>query len=254
MSNRPNRPKNPPPSARVAEAKKAANTGSSRTMWWVGGVIAVVVVGALIVAMVAGNKSSSTASDVVIKGGGTVVPAGQLAYGDVSVTGTPLAEQPQNGGTDPAIGQTVPTVKGEQFNGTSLTIPSTGKPKVVMFVAHWCPHCQKEVPIIAADLAASGLPTDVDLYAVATSTSDTRPNFPPADWLHGANWPVPTIADNNKNDAAAAYGVGGFPFFVAVDANGKVVDRTSGEITLDQFHQLIESARTGQKATTAPAG
>ncbi len=253
MSNRPSKPKSPSPSARVAEAKKAAGGNSRRTLWWVGGAVAIVIVGALIVAIVATGKSD-TASGVVIKGGGTVVPAGQLAFGDVIVTGPPLAPQPENGGTDPAIGQTVPSVQGEQFNGAALTIPATGKPKVVMFVAHWCPHCQKEVPIVAQDLAANGLPTDVDLFAVATSTTDTRPNYPPANWLHGENWPVPTIADNNKNAAAAAYGVGGFPFFVAVDANGKVVDRTSGEITLDQFHQLVESARTGQKAATGTAG
>jgi hypothetical protein len=37
---------------------------------------------------------------------------------------------------------------------------------------------------------------------------------------------------------------------VVVDAQGKVVFRTSGELTMPQWEQLLDSARTGQ----APAG
>lgn len=254
MSNRPKAKQTP--SARVAAAQASARPG--RTMWWIVGVVAVVIVGALVVAMVVASRSNTTNAGGTIKGGGTIVPSGPLNYGDVSVTGDALPAIPESGGPDPAIGKAVPKLAGEQFNGAPLTIPATGKPKVVMFVAHWCPHCQKEVPQIAQYLADNGMPPGVDLYAVTTSTSDQRPNFPPSEWLVKANWPVPTMADDEKNRAATAYGVGGFPFFVVVDANGKVIDRTSGELTNDQFQHLVDEARASSPtiaatSSTAPA-
>jgi thiol-disulfide isomerase/thioredoxin len=212
----------------------------------------VVVVLALVIAVVA-TRSSDTAS-APIKGGGTVVPKGQVVYGDVTVKGTALPEQPDGSPTDPAIGKRAPTLTGEQFNGTALTVPAPGKPAVVMFVAHWCPHCQKEVPEITKWLNANGIPQDINLYAVATSSTDQRPNFPPSDWLNKEGWPVPTIADDNKSSAAAAFGIGGFPYFVVLDANGNVVQRASGELTTDQFQALLTAARTPASTGATTAG
>ena len=55
---------------------------------------------------------------------------------------------------DPAIGKTVPTLTGKSvYDGGAVTIgPDTGggKPQVIVFVAHWCPHCQAEVPRLVA--------------------------------------------------------------------------------------------------------
>jgi thiol-disulfide isomerase/thioredoxin len=181
------------------------------------------------------------------------VPDGQVVYGDVRVNGAALPEQPDGAPTDPAVGLKAPTLTGEQFNGNPLTLPAPGKPAIVMFVAHWCPHCQREVPEIAQYLRDNGLPTDVNLYAVATSTTDQRDNFPPASWLNREGWPVPTIADDNKGTAAQAYGIGGFPYFVVLDRNGNVVQRASGELSIDQFEALLAAARgPASPAGTAP--
>jgi cytochrome c biogenesis protein CcmG/thiol:disulfide interchange protein DsbE len=118
---------------------------------------------------------------------------------------------------------------------------------VVMFVAHWCPHCQKEVPLITAHLGGK-LPGDVDLFAVSTGVDQTAPNYPPGAWLRKENWPVPTLVDDAQGSAAKAYGLSGFPYFVVVDASGKVVDRASGEIPVEQFDALINAARSGNPA------
>jgi thiol-disulfide isomerase/thioredoxin len=253
MSNRPN-PKQSS-SARVAQARSSSS--GSKTLWWVFGGLAVVVVVAGILAVSLSSRSSDTGTgSAPVKGGGTVVPSGPVVFGDIRVSGAPLAEMPQTGGADPAVGQPVPEIKGEQFNGDALTIPASGNPKVVMFVAHWCPHCQKEVPLISQYLAQNGMPAGVDLYAVATSTNETRPNYPPNPWLVKEQWPVKTIADNEKNDAASAYGVTGFPYFVVVGADGKVITRTSGEVTMAQFQGLIDQAKASAPATagSTPAG
>jgi hypothetical protein len=52
------------------------------------------------------------------------------------------------------------------------------------------------------------------------------------------------MADSSDSTAAQAYGVSAFPFFVAINPQGKVVERTSGELTTDQFNALLEAART----------
>lgn len=57
-----------------------------------------------------------------------------------------LATLPASG-NDPELGKTIPTIIAQQFNGDSITLGPTGKPYVILFVAHWCPHCQREIPV-----------------------------------------------------------------------------------------------------------
>jgi cytochrome c biogenesis protein CcmG/thiol:disulfide interchange protein DsbE len=155
----------------------------------------------------------------------------------VTVTGTPLAKLPQTG-DDPAVGQTIPEVKGQSFDGSPVDIRNDGRPKLILFVAHWCPHCQREVPLLAKYLKSHPLPKGVDLYTVATATGAQKPNYPPSAWLSREGWTAPTLADSDDTKAADAFGLSAFPYFVAVDGSGKVVARTTGEITTDEFTNL----------------
>jgi cytochrome c biogenesis protein CcmG/thiol:disulfide interchange protein DsbE len=159
----------------------------------------------------------------------------------VTVTGTALAEY-EPGGADPAVGQTIPEVKGQSFDGSPVTIGNDGRSKLIVFVAHWCPHCQKEIPLLADWLKSNSLPGGVDLYTVSTGVSDKRPNYPPSKWLKEEGWTAKTLADSEEQQAADAFGLSAFPYFVAVDGSGKVVARTSGEITTGQFAELAQSA------------
>ena len=147
----------------------------------------------------------------------------------MQVTGTPLPDFPSSG-TDKAIGMTVPTLAGQSlFDGSDMTIAPTGKPMAVVYLAHWCPHCQAEVPRIVA-LAKAGKLAGIDVYAVAAAGQKTLPNYPPSSWLEGEDWPFPTMVDSEQSTAAAAYGLTGYPYFLLVDAQGKVVDRAEGEL------------------------
>ena len=116
-------------------------------------------------------------------------------------------------------------------------------------MAHWCPHCQREVPPLVDHLADDPLPAGIDLVTVATATDPSRPNYPPSAWLESAGWTAPTIADSPEGTAAMALGLPGYPYFVAVDSQGRVVARTSGEITTDQFDQLVRLAAGGSGST-----
>jgi cytochrome c biogenesis protein CcmG/thiol:disulfide interchange protein DsbE len=259
MSNRPN------PSTRASAQKRHVQAAqrkadSSRTTLIVAG--AVILVGIIAIVAIIASRSSGSGDATgggASPSGGTVVPNGDLVYGTVNVQGQALPKLGQGQTRDPAIGQVAPTVVGQQFDESSLTIGADGKPKLVMFLAHWCPHCQAEVPRIQEWLDDNGMPSNVELYAVTTDTTSTRGNFPPASWLRKQGWSVPTIADDEQSSAGQAYGLGGFPFFVVVGADGKVVYRTSGELTIEQFQALLDAARTGTPpdltgGASSPAG
>jgi cytochrome c biogenesis protein CcmG/thiol:disulfide interchange protein DsbE len=248
-----NRPKKKVPPSRVTAARGDANR--SRTLWIVIGVVVVVMVAAIVAIALSSSSDKEGAGGGASPSGGTVVPSGDLNFGTVDVTGTPLPLRPKTATeTDTALGETIPTVTGQQFDGSAISITPGGKPKVIMFVAHWCPHCQAEVPRIQEWLDNGGMPSDVDLYTVATGTDKSRPNYPPGKWLRGQGWSVPTMVDDEESTAGSAFGLSAYPFFVVVDSAGNVVTRTSGELSEDQWNALLEAARTGTAPATDTAG
>jgi hypothetical protein len=50
------------------------------------------------------------------------------------------------------------------------------------------------------------------------------------------------IADSDTFQAADAFGLTGFPYFVVLDADGKVVARATGEIETSALTELLEQA------------
>ena len=165
----------------------------------------------------------------------------------VAVQGDPVVAL--GDGEDPAVGTAAPQLDGAGFDGTPLRIGADGRPKVVVFLAHWCPHCQREVPVLSGWLADNGAPADVDLYGVSTGTSAERPNYPPSAWLEREDFTVPVLVDDASGTAAQAYGLSAYPFFVALDGDNRVLARTTGELTVEQWEDLV-----GRAAATAPAG
>lgn len=189
----------------------------------------------------AGTKPAGSAPAAAL---GPVTNGGDpVATAAVTVVGTPLAAAPAKGG-DPALNRPFPTLSGSNvLDGSPLSIGGQSRPMVVMYLAHWCPHCQREVPVITRWIAANGLPGDVDLLAVSTGVDAERDNYPPADWLIKEKWPVRTLADDETGTAFAAAGLSAFPSFVAVNEAGNVVARASGELSVDEFEALLAKAR-----------
>lgn len=177
---------------------------------------------------------------VLAAGGGGGGSSGEPARVPVKVTGQALPAYPDSGGTDPAVGEAIPTLDGVTFDNSPLSIGPSDGPMLVIFLAHWCPHCQAEVPRIQDWLDAGGLPTGVKLVSVVTSTSSTRPNYPPSAWLKRENWSPPVLVDDADSTALQAFGMNSFPAFVFVGGNGQVVARTTGEIAIDQLQAGVE--------------
>jgi thiol-disulfide isomerase/thioredoxin len=164
----------------------------------------------------------------------------------VKVSGKALPTSNDVGASnDPAIGMTAPTITGQGFDGSTVTFAGDGKPRVVLFLAHWCPHCQAEVPRIVK-LAKKGKLAGVEVQAVATNTDKSFPNYPPSKWLKREHWPfTPVMADDSKARALAAFGGDGFPFFVVIGANGKVAARASGEIAPSDIVKVFKRLVAG---------
>lgn len=161
------------------------------------------------------------------------------AFGEVTVAGSPL---PQLGeGADPAIGAPAPVVRGVSPAGESVEV-GPGEPTLVVFLAHWCPHCQAELPRLV-DLAAGGGFEGIRAVAVLTGTNPNAPNFPPVSWLTREGWPGDVLLDSTDFAAAAAFGLGGYPYLVVLDTDGAVVGRGSGEMPMDEVAGMIAAAQ-----------
>jgi thiol-disulfide isomerase/thioredoxin len=160
-------------------------------------------------------------------------------FGKPTVTGDalPLAAD----GTDLALGLPIPEVDGADFAGNEVTITRDGRPKILLFLAHWCSHCQAEVPVVQDWVAAGSLPDGLDLVGIATSTSSTRPNFPPSEWLEREGWETPTIVDDAEFSVGTAFGLDAFPFWVFVAPDGTVAGRTSGELPPETIAEIAQT-------------
>ncbi len=190
-----------------------------------------------VVAVVAARSSSNTVSNKVATAQTSKVKTGSSSK---------ALPQLMDGKADAAIGQIIPAVSGKTLDGDAITIGPDGTSKVVVFVAHWCPHCQAEVPKIVGHLKDSPMPVGVKLLTVSTNVVKERGNYPPKAWLDRVGWTAPVMADSTDNAAATAYGLTSFPYFVVADAEGKVVTRVTGEISMDTFDQLVKAAETGK--------
>jgi len=179
---------------------------------------------------------------VVVTSGGD--GTGGSAFGsDVSVTGEALPDFPSGGAPDPAAGALAPEMRGTTFDGDAIAITRDGTPKVIMFIAHWCHVCQKEVPVVQAWLAEKGAPAGIEVVSVSTSVSEVRGNFPPKAWLEREGWTVPVLADDESSTALGAYGMSSFPAFVFLDARGRVAARAVGALPVATIEQFIEQAK-----------
>jgi thiol-disulfide isomerase/thioredoxin len=208
-----------------------SNSSSGRGKFIVGAIIAIVIGGAAIVAISSsGSDSASTTGSI-------------SEFSDITVSGEALPSfDSVSTATDAAIGLPAPVVSGKGFTGTEITTDGAGTPTLLVFLAHWCPHCQREVPLLVEWEKDGKTPTGVDVIAVATGTDPANPNFPPSEWLAREEFPAlwPVIADSADKKAANAFGLSGYPYFVLVDAQGNVFKRLSGEIPMDELTAIID--------------
>jgi cytochrome c biogenesis protein CcmG, thiol:disulfide interchange protein DsbE len=148
--------------------------------------------------------------------------------------------------SDPARGMTAPVVSGENFDGNPVRIDAAADgPTLAVFLAHWCPHCNREVPRINELRDQGAFPADLNIVGVSTGVRPDQPNWPPSQWFRDMDWTYPVVADGIDFEretfiAADAYGLDVFPFMVLIGGDGNVLGRWAGEHDPEELLELIE--------------
>ncbi|MGP1675459.1 MAG: TlpA family protein disulfide reductase [Candidatus Limnocylindrales bacterium] len=229
--------KSRPSRREAARVRERSGSGSRWLLPLIGGGV---IVAAVLAIVLSGALGGGGSSPLPSSGPSASVSAGP---GSPVITGASLPEFTNPTG-DAAVGLAAPVVSGASFDGTATGIATDGRPKVVIFLAHWCPHCQAEVPVIQDWLDANGPPEGVDLVSVATGIDPGAPNYPPDAWLAREGWTVPVIVDPT-NSIASAYGLSAFPFWTFIGSDGTVRARTTGELSIADLEAYIAGLTGG---------
>ena len=167
--------------------------------------------------------------------------AAGLPEGETTVTGDLLPEFAGENDDNIALGLAAPVFSAPNENSEIVSLEKNGNAKALLFLAHWCGYCQTEVPVVQNLINTVGVPSGVEIIAIATSIDRGRENYPPQKWLLDEGWSETQIYDLNR-EIGTAYGINAFPYWVFLDKDLNVVVRQTGnipeEIVLAQLVQL----------------
>jgi thiol-disulfide isomerase/thioredoxin len=169
-------------------------------------------------------------------------------FGEPTITGDslpPLSSQASAVTDDAAFGLTAPEVTGQDFDDSVVEIKNDGTPKAIVFLAHWCQHCQAEVPQVQAWINATGGVPGVEIFSVTTSASSGQPNWPPSEWLDREGWTIPNVRDDSDSSVLGAFGGNAFPYWVFLNGDGTVAFRQSGRTEISTLETILSSLTAG---------
>jgi len=155
------------------------------------------------------------------------VPAGTL----------PQFEQGQ---PDAALGMVLGEVSGvDYYSETEMSIdPSDGTARAWLIWAHWCPHCQRELPPLSDWYTENAdLYPNVELISVTSSIDPARGN-PLEPYLDELQLPFPAILDPDLA-LAEQFGLSAYPFWVFTSGDGTTLLRVAGFLEIDQVAEIF---------------
>jgi thiol-disulfide isomerase/thioredoxin len=235
----------------VGFAASSRGAGGSRLPSWVIPMIVLALVAGLGVGLAVGmligggddsGQAATTTGVATTTTGPTTTIAWEPsdAYGAaVAVTGNALPVFNSNA-IDTAVGLPMPLIEGTDFAGNPLAIGTDGRAKLVVGLAHWCPYCNNEVPILN-DWYAAGLPDGVDVIALHVYADPAKPHFPPAAWVEEVALTLPLIADDESRTLVRTLGIPAVPFWLLVSADGTVMERGTGQVEAGVLDGIVEA-------------
>ena len=229
----------------TVEGGEGGSAGITINVWIIIVVVLALVTGGVIWAATKGDDKAATTDSSQIDDTTSDIPASQRVNGDV-LSPYDVAESP-----DPSVGLVAPLISGLDFEGDAIAVdPSARGPYMIVFLAHWCPHCNAEVPRLLDWKGSGAVPTELNVLGVATAVSESAPNYPPAEWFSNRGWSWPVLVDQSLGDgeggvAATAFGATGWPYFVIIGADGLVKARVSGEIEVSDLQVIVDDALAG---------
>jgi thiol-disulfide isomerase/thioredoxin len=144
--------------------------------------------------------------------------------GTPSTTGVTIASGPR---AQPlAAGERIRGFAGPGLTGGRVEWSSyRGSATVLAVWAPWCPHCQKELPVLGR--IAPDYPM-VNVMTVVTAIGD-NPGPSPEGFFAQHHLVYPTAVDDAAHTLMAGLGVQGFPTVYFVGPDGRVVSAVVGE-------------------------
>ena len=155
--------------------------------------------------------------------------AAGLPEGETTVTGDLLPEFAGENDDNIALGLAAPVFSAPNENSEIVSLEKNGNAKALLFLAHWCGYCQKEVPVVQGFIDSAGVPAGVDVIAIATSIDRGRENYPPQKWLADEGWSETQLYDLDR-EIGNAYGLSAFPNWVFLDKDLNIVARRTGNL------------------------
>jgi cytochrome c biogenesis protein CcmG/thiol:disulfide interchange protein DsbE len=216
-----------------SEPSSQSDNGSDRR--WLIPVVVIIVIGVAAVIAILATSSGDDEDD----GGGS-----SSEYGVVEVDGDPLP--PFDG--EASVGLLAPTVTTDSLGGERVTLGPSDNTRLVGFFAHWCPHCQAEIPRVVEWLETNELPPGVEVIAVSTSARPDEANWPASEWFVREGWPEEVLLDDQNFSFGSSYGLTSFPYWVMLDSENRVITQAGGELSTEQFEALLAMAPVNQSS------
>ena len=164
--------------------------------------------------------------------------AAGLPEGETTVNGDLLPEFAGENDDNIALGLAAPIFSAPNENSEIVNLEKNGNAKALLFLAHWCGYCQKEVPVVQGFIDSVGVPPGVDVIAIATSIDRGRENYPPQRWPADEGWSETQLYDLDR-EIGNAYGLTAFPYWVFLDKDLNVVARRTGNLPADMVGALL---------------
>jgi cytochrome c biogenesis protein CcmG/thiol:disulfide interchange protein DsbE len=212
----------------------------------IGIIVAAVVALGVVIALVVGGGDDESAD----------LPPIEDVVKQVTVNGAaldPFTQAMIQGETaDTAIGDMAPVVSGVDYDDNAIAIDAAADgPTMVVLLAHWCPHCNAEIPHLNEWRESGNVPEGLNVVGVSTGINAEAPNYPPDQWLVDKDWQWPVLADSAESAAFQAFGGEYFPTVVIIGSDGRVLTRFSGEPSAEQIDELVGAALADDPGSAA---
>ena len=137
-----------------------------------------------------------------------------------------------------AAGEAVPAFSAPGLDGGTVAWKDyAGAPAVLSVWAPWCPHCQKELPVL--DSVMREFP-GVGFVTVTTSLG-AAPGTSPEAYMRDNDLSFPVAVDDDSDTIGTALGIESFPTLYFVASDGTVVQYLTGEVDADTLRQVVGS-------------
>ena len=159
---------------------------------------------------------------------------------DTELIGEKIEISIPNSGIDTASGKISPTIKYKILGDDLVVNYPENTPTILLFVAHWCPYCQEEIPEVIEWIQQDNvIEKGVNVVLIVTSIDSGKSNYPPDEWLFNEKWQYPVIYDDEENKIAEHFGVSYFPSWVFTENDGMIAFTHAGKITREELSKLV---------------